>query len=207
MAGEHDPAGTMTYVEDRPDYRMSLPRAASAVTSVTINYWRQSDRVMDDDDYWMEDGGLAVRIAPTFLWDLDYEYGDRVTIVYTPVLRERRAHQGADRAGAACHAGHWAGQRARRHVPIHGEGQDQGPSTDHSAAQAQSRRLRGAGMNTHVEIEARDYGPLRDKVRRALTSGTKEDFAQVLRETHSVGEHFVVSDEWGRFQRREGKAS
>ena len=45
MAGEHDPAGAMTYVEDRPDYRMSLPRAASAVASVTINYWRQSDRV------------------------------------------------------------------------------------------------------------------------------------------------------------------
>ena len=85
MVGEHDPASTMSYVEDRPDYRMSLPRAASAVTSVTINYWRQSDRVMDEDDYWMEDGGLAVRIAPTFLWDLNFEYGDRVTIEYTPV--------------------------------------------------------------------------------------------------------------------------
>ena len=33
----------------------------------------------------LEDGGLAVRIAPTFLWDLNFEFGDRVTIEYTPV--------------------------------------------------------------------------------------------------------------------------
>lgn len=84
MVGPHDPAGgetTLTFVKESPGYRISLPRQASAVTSVHVNHWYGNDVAIPSGSYRLESDGYAVEIV-------DYTIerdNDTVTIVYTPV--------------------------------------------------------------------------------------------------------------------------
>ena len=76
-----------------------------------------------------------------------------------------------------------------------------GASTPDVAARFVARGAQVSALCAREAYYMRDYGPLRDKARRALEHGTKEDWADVLRETYTVGEHFVVNDEWRTFQK------
>ena len=133
MVGEHDPDATMSYTADQPGQRISLPRMATSIDSVTIVYAYGGERVMEPRYYWLANDGLAVQ-----LWDfyLYYPEIDRVRVVFTP------APENAQRANALVELVRLAvqdtglGYRARRHVQLQGQGQAQGPQGDHRAPEA-----------------------------------------------------------------------
>ena len=81
QVGIHDPAGDMTYTDDNPGRRISLPRPASAITSVTRDSWYGFSYEIPARNYRLQDEGRAV-------WIYDYwtsERYDQMTIVFTPL--------------------------------------------------------------------------------------------------------------------------
>lgn len=84
MVGPHDPVSpdtTLTYVKERPSSRVSLPRKATSIESVTVDHFFSTDVELDESYYRLEDGGLAV-----FVYDYLTvgSYYDRVTVEFVP---------------------------------------------------------------------------------------------------------------------------
>ena len=91
MVGEHDPVSTMSYTADQPSQRISLPRRATSIDSVTILYAYGGSQVVGSRYYWLANDGLAVQIYEYYLY---YPEMDRIMVVFTP------APENAPRANA-----------------------------------------------------------------------------------------------------------
>ena len=81
MVGVHDPAATMSYTADQPGRRISLPRRATSIDSVTILSPYGGERVMDASRYWLASEGLAVQVYDYYVY---YPEVDRIMVVFTP---------------------------------------------------------------------------------------------------------------------------
>ena len=86
MVGQHDPATTMVYEEDRELHfqRIWLPRPAVSIAMIEGRRLRDTVwTVWDASTYYMSDEGRSVRVISG--WDWTYGFQRRVRVTYTPV--------------------------------------------------------------------------------------------------------------------------
>ena len=88
MVGQHDPATTMVYEEDRElgQQRIWLPRPAVSIATVEGRRLRDTMwTVWDASRYYMSDEGRSVQVLSGFDWGWSYGFQRRVRVTYTPV--------------------------------------------------------------------------------------------------------------------------